>query len=83
MRKRIVASAVIAAMIGMGAGVATHASEPVREDTAQWDCRTMGNHVCGPESEYRPGCYVDGSLAEPWDRYDHYARTIQPCGMGE
>lgn len=42
MRKRIVASAVIAAMIGMGAGVATHASEPVRGDTANSACDWSG-----------------------------------------
>ena len=40
----------------------------VAEDSAAWDCRTMGNHVCGPGNDQHvaSGCYVDGRWSMPW-----------------
>ncbi|APQ42322.1 hypothetical protein PBI_RICH_62 [Mycobacterium phage Rich] len=36
------------------------------EDDPAWDCRTMGNRVCGPETA-TPGCWDDhGKLVGLW-----------------
>ncbi len=47
------------------------ASEPVTEDSPSWDCRTMGNLICGPGDNdnpqgFEPGRYEAGVLVETW-----------------
>lgn len=55
------------------------------EDDPGWDCRTRGNHVCGPDSDHPAGCYRDGSLVVAWRNYDNprldplWARLTAPC----
>lgn len=41
----------------------------VQEDSPAWDCRTMGNHLCGPGNSNGvvPGFYQDGKLYADWD----------------
>lgn len=41
----------------------------VPEDDSAWDCRTMGDRVCGPtnSSGVDAGCYNDsGTMVAPW-----------------
>jgi hypothetical protein len=60
MRKRIVSAALLAATLA-GCGPA------ITEDDPRWDCRTMGNLICGPASvDHEPGRYADGVLVEHW-----------------
>ena len=39
--------------------VIAQANGPIMEDDPRWDCRTMGNHVCGPNNSQgvAPGYY--------------------------
>lgn len=30
-------------------------AQKITEDDPRWDCRTMGNKLCGPDSMVRPG----------------------------
>lgn len=45
-------------------------SAPARPAPGGWDCRTMGNWVCGPGQAYAAGYYVNGPngprLVAPW-----------------
>ena len=49
----------IAIVVGIVAGLAINYSVTPEEDQPGWDCRTMGNHVCGPNNDmgYTPGYY--------------------------
>lgn len=42
----------------------------VQEDSRGWDCRTRGNHICGPGGRIQAGCYEHGRLVIPWVRFD-------------
>lgn len=42
----------------------------VQEDGPGWDCRTRGNHICGPGGRIQAGCYEHGRLVIPWVRFD-------------
>lgn len=54
------------------ATVPTAAPERITEDDPRWDCRTMGNHICGPRNtEGRPdGCYSNGRLVIAWTNHE-------------
>lgn len=41
----------------------------VEEDDSAWDCRTMGNQVCGPGQGEVAGQYAEGRLI-PWPHND-------------
>ena len=47
---------------------------PIQEDDAAWDCRIMGDEVCGPNNSngVAPGWYVEGVIFQPWP-------TINDC----
>jgi hypothetical protein len=83
--------ALIATAAVLTSGLIAYATEPVQgtphaaavtvtqaptEDSAGWNCATMGNHICGPTNpESVPaGCYEDledeGTLVVAWTRYD-------------
>lgn len=50
--KARIALAVVILAAAVGIGVAHHPSKSVRctEDMSCWDCRTMGNRICGEQS---------------------------------
>ena len=58
-----VAAGVLAAALGIPAVGAAHADPvaQVQEDQPGWDCRTMGNRVCGPDNSQglAAACYND------------------------
>lgn len=41
----------------------------VADDDPRFDCRTAGNHLCGPTNDQHvtPGCYSGGRLVAPWN----------------
>jgi hypothetical protein len=41
---------------------------PITEDSPAWDCRTDGNHICGPHNAQgvAPGLYRGFDLISPW-----------------
>jgi len=41
------------------------------EDDPAFDCRTMGNHVCGPDNSQRvdPGVYSHNVRYVTWEQY--------------
>lgn len=44
-------------------------TSPITEDSDEWDCRIMGNQVCGPTNgKYPAGRYQDGQLVENWGK---------------
>lgn len=55
------------------------------EDDPGWDCRTRGNHVCGPGSNHAAGCYSGGVLIVAWTNYTDpkldplWAQYNPPC----
>lgn len=55
------------------------------EDSAGFDCAINGNHVCGPGSQHKAGCYRDGVLVIPWTNFEHprldplWAKREPPC----
>jgi hypothetical protein len=52
-------------------------ADPVTEDDPAWDCRTMGDQVCGPHNSQGlpPGLYdAQGRLVSPWP-------TITTCTL--
>lgn len=64
---------IVGALIALGLAFSTQAAYAgtPQEDTAKWDCRTMGNHVCGPGNpqHVRPGLYSarnNGRLIITW-----------------
>lgn len=62
----VVALALSAGIVTVGCG-----SADIAEDNPKWDCRTMGNHVCGPDNgNHWAGLYfTDGDgvrLVKPW-----------------
>ncbi|CAN3132248.1 hypothetical protein ACNUDN_30425 [Mycobacterium sp. smrl_JER01] len=61
------ASASIA--FSMAAAAAASPAVQAQEDQPGWDCRTMGNHECGPaNSQGVPaGRYEGGVLVQAWD----------------
>ncbi len=67
----IVASGIAVAIV---LGVAAIAIAGPAEDEPGWDCRTQGNHICGPANTdgITPGLYRDGVLLELWDHNRHY-----------
>ncbi len=59
--KRIIITAIIA--IFTLATSPTYQSSRVTEDSPFWDCKTMGNHICGPVTSYR-----EDVANNTWDR---------------
>ncbi|WP_263729976.1 hypothetical protein [Cellulomonas sp. SG140] len=47
-RARIATSWVLVVGVLVGLLAALTPSPRIEEDDPRWDCRTMGNHVCGP-----------------------------------
>jgi hypothetical protein len=43
----------------------------ITEDSKGFDCRTMGNRICGPGAPggHRAGCYAGGHLIIAWGNY--------------
>ncbi len=69
-----------------GDGAATDGDGP-NEDEPGWDCRTMGNGVCGPGQVHPAGCYVRsgkraGVLLRPWDAAMAADPHYRPDGCG-
>lgn len=58
----VIATAALALSTLTGGFAAT-----VQEDSPEWDCRTMGNQVCGPSNDQgmTAGQYANGALV-PW-----------------
>lgn len=63
----------------LGAGTWTANADPgpgtaITEDDPRWDCRTMGDHVCGPHNSnaVAPGLYNEGGLLATWP-------TVKTC----
>lgn len=87
MTSRHIALTILLTLIGLvlGAGIAS-ASEP-QEDSAGFNCATMGSHICGPTNTegLRAGCYDSGTLVILWSNYTDptadplYARSTSPC----
>lgn len=60
--------AIVTALISLALiGVATPAMAGT-EDSRNWDCRSNGNHICGPGNpqHLKPGLYVGNRLAVTW-----------------
>lgn len=60
----------------------------VNEDDPGWDCRTMGNGVCGPGATYAAGCYVRRgvdarTMIRPWDAAMAADPHYRPDGCGK
>ncbi len=61
----VVVKAALGAGLALGFAAAPHGTahaEPapvIEEDSPQWDCRTMGNLICGPDNAQgvTPGAY--------------------------
>ena len=51
MKKSLAAAGIALALIlaGCGAGESPKQADRIEEDEAGWDCRTMGNRVCGED----------------------------------
>lgn len=57
------------------------------EDSPGWDCRTQGNHICGPHAPggHEAGCYRDGVRVIAWSNYRSprkdplWAQMKSPC----
>lgn len=69
--RRLVAALLLGpglAIAGVVANVATAKADVIQEDDPRWDCRTMGDLVCGPTNSQgvAPGLYAAGRLAQPW-----------------
>ncbi|CAA0136346.1 Uncharacterised protein [Mycolicibacterium vanbaalenii] len=64
---------VLGAAFGVPAGgvlvASAQAAPVVQEDDPGWDCRTMGDRVCGPTNAQgvAAGLYRDGALVSAWD----------------
>ena len=62
----------ISAAIGVplaGPTIAISHATAIQEDDPGWDCRTMGDRICGPTNSnlVAAGCYNDGAqLVAPW-----------------
>ena len=71
------AALTIGTLFVVGAPVASADPGPgtaITEDDPRWDCRTMGDHVCGPHNSnaVAPGVYAGGTLQATWP-------TIKTC----
>lgn len=72
-------AAALAALASMAfAAAPAQADSPVTEDDPRWDCRVMGDDICGPGNSngVEPGLYVAGHLASPWPRATICARPV-------
>lgn len=76
------ASIGVAGMVGLSGK-----AQATPEDSPSWDCRTMGNHVCGPYNPQGadPGLYDQGRLVAdltycPSDRT--WSLEWHSCGIG-
>jgi nitrous oxide reductase accessory protein NosL len=51
MKKSLAAAGIALALVlaGCGAGESPKQTDRIEEDEAGWDCRTMGNRVCGED----------------------------------
>jgi len=51
MKKSLAAAGITLALIltGCGAGESPKQADRIEEDDPRWDCRTMGNRVCGDD----------------------------------
>ena len=76
--RALVGAAIAAATLTLPAPTASAA--PVTEDSASWDCRTMGNQVCGPTNDQGvvAGQYADGLLV-PWSATEVPAWCLDVC----
>ena len=45
-------------------------AQTIVEDDAQWDCRTMGNHVCGSDLRQHERAHVPADCSLPADGPD-------------
>lgn len=67
--KLIVAGSIAGAMMLGHPMAGAGAMQEITEDSPAWDCTTMGNRVCGPQSVGGgiAGCYDDGgSIVALW-----------------
>lgn len=60
----------------------------VAEDSPRFDCRTMGNGVCGPGANHPAGCYVRKGrtarhMIRPWDAAMAADQHYRPDGCGK
>lgn len=59
--------------------------KPPVEGEPGFDCRTQGNRICGPGSNFPAGCYNDGVRVIPWTNYTDpkldplWAKLQSPC----
>lgn len=73
MLKTLAVGVLITAAIGVplaGPAIAiANASPALQEDDPGWDCRTMGDLVCGPTNDQgvTAGLYSAGQLVTAWD----------------
>lgn len=62
--------AALAVFVGLVVGAAPVGAVPgvIAEDESGWDCRTMGNRVCGPDNAQGviAGQYGPDALIIPW-----------------
>lgn len=72
---RIIATA-LASIAVLFALPAPADAAPIQEDDPAWDCRTMGDQVCGPHNTQGvpPGLYDGEVLVSPWP-------TITTCTL--
>lgn len=79
MTRQFAAAALAAAALAL-APVATATPQ---EDDPGWSCVTMGDQICGPDSDdqgHTPGCYSDtGELVAPWPCY----LVVNPDGSAD
>lgn len=71
--KRTVKVALVSLVAGMVVTGIASAHTPL-EDEIGFDCRTQGNHICGPANQdgITPGLYRNGVILELWDHNKHY-----------
>jgi hypothetical protein len=62
------------------------APRKIQEDDPGWDCRTMGNRICGPKgSAFEAGCYRNRVLVIAWTNYSDptkdplWGQVKSPC----
>lgn len=61
----------------------------ITEDDPGFDCRTQGNHICGPHAPggHEAGCYRGGHLIIAWSNYSSprkdplWGQVHSPCSM--
>ncbi|OBC03354.1 hypothetical protein A5784_14035 [Mycobacterium sp. 852013-50091_SCH5140682] len=64
-----VALGIPAGAIVVGTAQAEPVAQAIEEDQPGWDCRTMGNRICGPDNAQglAAACYNDqAEVVAPW-----------------